>query len=191
MPTYTTTVPNDPRGPSFLIQRTPAFKPLIAIVTSENLVGTYTHFYRGRTMPCEAPDCEACRDGIPYRWHAYMAAYDPKIPLHFIFECTAQSAEAFTTYRAAYETLRGCHFRAHRMNSRANGRIVIQTQAADLTKFNLPQPPELTKCLAILWSLPIPQVQAPTIHPEKKTPHVRPTKTPSTSQPPKDSNHAS
>ena len=180
MPIWTNDVPKDPRGPAFQIVRTPAFKPLLAIVTCEDLVGCYTHFYHGRTVPCEGDNCPAHQEGIPYRWHAYLSAYDAKTSQHFLFECTAQSADAFTAYRDAYQTIRGCLFRATRMNQKTNGRIVIQTRPADLKGVNLPHPPALTKCLAILWSLPIGDVQAPTIHPEKKTPHVRPNKKPAT-----------
>lgn len=178
MPIWTNTVPQDPRGPAFQIVRTPAYKPLIAIVTCLDLVGCYTHYYHGRTVPCEGADCPAHKDGIPFRWHAYLSAFNSVNGQHFLFECTAQAAEAFTDYRDTFSTLRGCLFRATRMNQKTNGRIVIQTKPADLTKVKIPKPPDLTKCLAILWSLPIPDVQAETINPRKKTPQITPKKTP-------------
>jgi len=63
MPTFTHDVPADPRGPSFPIVRTPLGRPLIAIVTSPDLVGCYTHYYKGRTIPCEGSGCNLCLDG--------------------------------------------------------------------------------------------------------------------------------
>lgn len=211
MPTFSSDVPRDPRGPAFPIIRTPASRPLTAIITSPNLVGCYTHYFKGRTTPCEGADCqlclqgsepyrtadgrtvhkvgkmeiecdgpacEACHAGMPYRWHAYQSALTTRDHLHCIFECTAQAAEHFTTYREAHGTIRGCMFEAFRLHGRPNGRIIIQTKPADLTGIQLPTPPDLVKCLGILWGFAAPDVQQARIDPEKKTTNVkhRPTK---------------
>lgn len=172
MPTYTNQPPKPDKGPALPIRRTPAYKPLIAISTAEDILGTYTHYYQGRTTPCEAPNCPACNDGIPFRWHAYLTAIDTDTGLHFIFECTAQAAEAFTTYRSAHGTIRGCQFKATRMHAKPNARIIIQTKPADLTERNLPQAPDLCAALAILWQLHKAAVQKTNNHPEKNHPQL-------------------
>lgn len=172
MPIYTNVAPAEPRGPALPIRRTPAHTALVAIVTADDLIGCYTHFWKGKTMPCERHECEACEHGIPYRWHAYLSAVDTRDGLHFIFECTAQASEHFTTYRNAHGSLRGCCFEARRLNNRPNGRILIRSKPADLTKQTLPAGPDLTQCLAILWSLPMPQVQTDHIDPERNMPTV-------------------
>lgn len=175
MPTWTKDVPDDPRGPAFPILRTPAHKPLTAVITSEDLVGTYTHFFQGRTQPCEGVNCPAHEAGIPYRWHAYVSAWKRSTGLHFIFECTAQAAQTFTDYRDAFGTLRGCLFTATRMNAKPNARVLIQTKPLDLTTDVIPQPPNLIKCLGILWNLPENGLDAGDFNPDKKSPHVKPT----------------
>lgn len=213
MPTFTRNVPDDPRGPSFPIVRTPPAKPLIGIITSEDLVGCYTHYYKGRTVPCDGKacqqcidkvgihhyaeglpihkigkteypctggSCEACADGLPYRWHAYQSAFCPSNSLHCLFECTAQAAEHFTDYRDAHGTIRGCAFEARRYNSRPNARILIRCQPADQSKIRLPKPPDLIKCLAILWGFPAREVQPIYIDPEKKTRRLKHISTPET-----------
>lgn len=154
MPTWTKTVPDDPRGHGFPILRTPSYKPLVATATSLDLIGTYTHFWKGRTLPCEGDGCEPCREGVPFRFHAYFAAFDSLKSLHFIFEVTAQAAEAFTAYRDTYHTIRGCQFEARRQTPKPNGRVLIRTRPADLTKLVLPEPPDVIKCLSVLWDLP-------------------------------------
>ena len=174
MPTWSHDIPKDPRGPAFPVIRTPPNKPITAIVTSEDLVGTFTHYFHGRTMPCESESCLACSEGIPFRWHAYVSAWQQGSGLHFLFECTAQAAESFTTFRDAHGTLRGCLFQATRMNQKANGRIQIQTKPVDQTVVFLPEPPDICKCLAILWNLPSKSVAAETINPAKKTIHIKP-----------------
>ena len=154
MPKWSSTIPKDPKGPALPIKRTPAFKKLTAVVTTENLIGTMTHYFKGRTKPCELPDCEACRAGIPYRWHAYLAAEEVSTALHFIFETTAMGAEGFIDYRKAHGTIRGCLFEAARWKQRPNGRILLRMKPADLGQRRLPQGPDLIKCLSILWDLP-------------------------------------
>jgi len=57
--------------------RTPANRSLKAVVTSDALIGTDTHFWGGHTVPCERPECDACNHGIAYRWHGYLSAYNP------------------------------------------------------------------------------------------------------------------
>lgn len=166
MPKWSHNIPDDPRGPALPIRRAPAYGKLIAIVTSPDLLGCYTHYWRGRTMPCEAPDCEACRNGMPYRWHAYFAAEDLKTCLHFLFEVTALAAEPFVDYRSAHGTLRGCLFESCRWQNRPNGRILIRTKPADLKERRIARAPDLEKCLSILWHLPTAQFDTSRRNPE-------------------------
>lgn len=165
---FTHDVPALPHGNSLPIRRTPAYGNLTAIVTIPDLLGCYTHFYKGRTMPCTGPDCEAHKAGIPFRWHAYMSAWETKSALHFIFEVTAQATEAFVAYRQNQGTLRGCLFQAKRWRERPNGRVLIQTKPAELAKLNLPEPPNLESALAILWNLNAKNGQPRRIEPEKQ-----------------------
>lgn len=129
---------------------------MTAIITSVDLVGTPTHFWHGRTVPCEVTDCTPCNDGVPWRWHGYFAAWQPTDHLHFLFEFTARASQAFLDYRKVYSTLRGCHFRVHRVNASPNGRVVTETKPADLSQFKLPQPPDLIKVLSIIWNIATP-----------------------------------
>lgn len=182
MPKWSNEIPIDPRGPAFPIIRTPPFKPLTATVTSEDLIGCFTHFYKGRTTPCDAPTCSACADGMPFRWHAYMSAYDSAQGLHFLFECTAQAADTFVEYRDAYGTLRGCCFQARRLGGKVNGRILIKTKPAKLDNVRLPQPPNIIACLSILWDLPTSELDASKRNPEKNTTQI--TREPTDEPPP-------
>ncbi len=142
------------------MHRTPARRPLVGIVTSTDLLGTMTHYFKGRTMPCDRPECEACAKGQPYRWHAYMSALDVNTALHFLFEVTAQAAENFVQYREAHLTLRGCKFKATRWRANPNGRVLIQCKPADLHEISIPPSPDLLAVLSILWNLPSNGAQA-------------------------------
>ncbi len=198
MPTWSHEPPQDPRGQSFEIVRAPIGQPLTAIVTSDHLVGCYTHFWKRRTIPCEGsgcrlcldgktpetdeqgnafhtvrgtkipcdgPPCEACRNGIPFRWHAYQSVFLKKTLAHVIFECTAQASLPFVEYRKEFGTTRGCLFTAGRRTFAPNSRIVITTKPFDISTIRLPKPPNIIKCLAILWDLPTKNVTVDGIHP--------------------------
>ncbi len=154
MPLWSTEVPKPGRGPSFPLKRTPQGKGIIAIVTSEDLIGCDTHWWGGHTVPCEGTECEAHKAGIPFRWHGYLSAVDVKSHLHFIFEMTAQAADVFKDYRSAHETLRGCVFEAKRLKSAHNSRVCIRCKPADLREQHLPNPPDLAACMAIIWNVP-------------------------------------
>lgn len=154
MPHWTRSAPEDPRGPALPIRRAPPYGQLTAVVTSELLMGCDTHYYGGRTMPCERPQCDPCLKGVPFRWHAYVTAFTTNTSEHIIFEMTAQASDAFRLYEQAQGTIRGCLFKAHRLGQTRNGRVIIETKPADLSKIRLPNPPDLPKALAILWNVP-------------------------------------
>lgn len=159
MPNYTNLPPKDASGTSLPILRTPANGLLKACVTSDDLIGTNTHFWGGHTVPCTPPDCEACKNGVPYRWHAYLTAIHAKKCLHFLYEMTAPAAEIFIAYRAKHKVLRRCIFEAYRWRSSANGRVMLHCQPHPGDDIVLPPAPNLEAVLAILWQLPKDNVQ--------------------------------
>jgi len=154
MPNWTNEIPDDLRGGSLPLIRTPSTRPLKAIITSHNLIGTFTHFYGGHTIPCEQPDCKACLEGIPSRWHGYVACYSFHSQLHFIFEMTAAGAVPLQEYFREHDTLRACAIEAYRWNKRTNGRVVIKTEPSATPPSVLPQPPDIIKIMAMIWQLP-------------------------------------
>jgi hypothetical protein len=170
MPNWTNRRPENPDKYAYNLVRTPPDRPLTAICTADDLLGCHTHFYGNRTVPCEAPNCPACDDGMPSRWHAYLSAFDPKTHTHFLFECTAKAAQAFETYRDTYGTLRGCYFQALRPKRRKNSAVTIVTKPADLTRTNLPPPLDIPRAMSVIWQLPTSAIETPTA--EHSTPTV-------------------
>ncbi len=132
---------------------------MTAAITSDDLIGTDTHFFKGHTVPCTRPDCEAHDEGIPFRWHGYIAALNKQDRLHFIFEFTAQAADSLDQYRLAHGTLRGCEFNAIRLHGRFNGRVILTCHPLDQQKVNLPRAPDVAACMAIIWGIPAGQIE--------------------------------
>lgn len=160
MPRFSNSPPDQPNGPSLPLFRTPTGGCLIAVVTSDDLIGCPTHFFGGRTIPCDAPDCPACNKSVPWRWHGYVSALEVTRRIHFIFEMTGPASDSFVAYRAKFGTMRGCQFRASRMKRLPNSRVVIETKPADLAQVQLPQAPDLVLALCTIWSIPRDQVSA-------------------------------
>lgn len=155
-PQWYNNLPPEAKTQSLPIRRTPSTKVLTCVVTSDELLGTMTHYYRGRTMPCERPDCDPCRDGQPWRYHAYVGAWSRSSTLHFIFEITAQAAQKLVEFKEKYSTLRGCQIDAYRWGKRSNGRVVLKCSPSGIPPTDLPLQPDLVKCLSVLWNLPLP-----------------------------------
>lgn len=158
MPKFDDSPPSDLGRSGYRLIRTPANSPLFAHVLSEKLVGCKTHFVGNRTIPCEAPDCESCNSGVPWRWHAYLAIVIEATREIVIFETTARASAAFIDYHQRYGTTRGCHLKAQRLNNRTNGRVLIQARPADLAKINLPPAPDVEKLLCHIWNISEKQV---------------------------------
>lgn len=182
MPHWTNQLPPEGLHMGFELRRTPASAALLAVVTSDDFLVCDTHFFHGRTTPCDrtvndegktidASPCPACHEQIPYRTHAYVSAFDCKRREHFIFECTAHAAKAFAEYKEATLTLRGCSFQASRPKGLKNSKVAIVTNTVNLAKVQLPEPPDLIRALCVIWRLPLPAVETKTAR--HRQPRVR------------------
>lgn len=158
MPTFSNDPPEDPKGFALPLVRCPTGQGLVGIVTSTDLVGCATHYFGGRTVPHESDDCEPCQRGIPWRWHSWLGAYSIKQHGSFLFESTARVTKIFVTYRQAHGTLRGCKFRAQRRTGARNSRVYLECQPADLDGVQLPEPPDVVRCLSFIWNIPLPSL---------------------------------
>lgn len=154
MPKWTNEPPPESHGHSMRILRTPSTKPLIAIVTSIDVLGCCTHFAHNRTIPCEGTDaCAWCAEGFSWRWHGYLAALQTESFEHFLFEFTATASDTFRNYQSIHNDIRGCVFKALRPSGRPNGRVVIHCKPYDLRTIQLPDPPDVKKILCHIWNV--------------------------------------
>lgn len=154
MPQWSSEPPEQPEGYSLRIVRTPADKPLTAIVTSTDVVGCSTHYAGNRTVPCEGSEvCKLCQDGYSWRWHGYLACILTATLEHVLFEFTAAASDTFKNYVNLHNDLRGCHFQAQRPSRRHNGRVVIACKPYDQSRVRLPDPPDVKAILCHIWNV--------------------------------------
>lgn len=166
MPAWSNELPKIKKHMGYDLVRTPQSTAIQAIITCDELLVCDTHFWGGRTVPCErkkqepdgsltAGNCSACNEAVPFRTHVYVSVFDCKTHDHFIFECTAHAAKPLQEYRQANTTLRGCIMYAVRPKGIKNAKVVIQTNTANLQRVRLPQPPNLILALSTIWRLPL------------------------------------
>ena len=162
MPNWINEPPDGASHSGMRLIRTPATKTLTACVTSTEIVGCCTHFVGNRTVPCEGvPNCAPCSEGIPWRWHGYLSCLLRETLEHVLFEFTAASSDPFKHYIEVHGTLRGCKMTARRVNSKHNGRVLIQCREAELTRIRLPDPPDLKKMMCHIWNIPTNRAETP------------------------------
>ena len=160
MPNWSRDVPASDSVRAMPLLRTPTNGQLKAAITTPDLIGCPTHFFQGHTVPHQKENCEACKEGVGWVWHGYIAAIMASNRQHFLFEFTAQVGDTLKDYRKLQGTLRGGIITAERMHHRQNGRVVLSITPGDLAKLNLPDPPDVIACMAIIWNLPRDTVKA-------------------------------
>jgi hypothetical protein len=145
--------PAESSNHGYRLVRCPPYKPLRAIILSQELIGTKTHFSKGRTLPCEGPGCEACKEGLPWRWHAYLAILIGGEKEKAVLELTAQAAEQLKTHIEGYGSLRGAEMLAERPSKKPNGRVRIAVRLNGTPPASLPEAPNIQSIMMHIWGL--------------------------------------
>lgn len=154
MPQWSNTPPERTTPRPLPIIRTPVGKSLAATILSDEMIGCPTHFWGGRTSPCEAPDCDACNHGSPTRWHAYLAIYSAENQSSAILELPDAAAEQLALLARGLPTLRGARIRVSRTKSTRNARVIVDLRQPLMPQPPIPAAPDLPAIMAIIWKLP-------------------------------------
>lgn len=154
MPTFSNCLPAKTENKGYDLRRTPPDKPIKGIITSDNIIGCYTHWWGGRTVPCEDDGCEACKNNTPARWHCYLSILEAGSRDHFIFECTGKAALPLQEWTKTNGKLRGVLLTAHRPKRRRNARVEIILRPHDCQGIVVPEAPDLMRAMAVIWQLP-------------------------------------
>lgn len=151
---FSTDTPPDPKGTQFQLLRTPTRGQMQGVITCAELYSVPTHFWGGRTVPCDEENCDACNAGMGWRRHCYVSLYGIKSKRHVLFEMTAAASDPLKLWKKAYTTLRGCLITAKRLQTKLNGRVIIETKLADADSIRIPEPPDIVQCLCRIWNIP-------------------------------------
>jgi hypothetical protein len=154
MPNWSNQLPPSDKGHGYDLKRTPPDRPLKGIITCDDLNICPTHYWGGRTVPCERPNCPACDKNTAIRSHCYVSLLEAGTHDHILFECTAKAAAPLFDWKRTYGTLRGCLIVASRPKRKKNARVEIICKPVDLTKIILPHAPDIKTAMAVIWQIP-------------------------------------
>jgi len=146
-------VPKDEERHALPLVRTPAKGVLRAIITTHTIVGTYTHWYAGKTQPCRGDNCKACSEGAPSRWLGYLAARIADGPRHAVIEVPRTAAEAIFRAQEEMASLRFRLLELTRLSKRPNGRVAATILPDDMRDRQIPEPPDMMRVLATIWQV--------------------------------------
>lgn len=126
-------------------------KPVTAIVTSHDAEGAELHYWKGRSTPCNFPDCAACDAHHAPRWYGYLAIWNPTNNQRALVELTAACAAALDAWVDVHGTTRGAQLTLSRANKKPNSRLALTLTPSNYTNHKIPEPPNVRHQLEKMW----------------------------------------
>lgn len=150
--TIWTNEPSDANNlsPTRLIRTRPG-KPLTALITSDQLLGCYVHFWRGRTTPCNGATCEACNDNRLKRWYGWVSACTLAMTENVILEITAACCDPIKDYVRTHGRLRGAQLFLERATAKQNSRLIARITESKHSPDVLPAALDVVHVLEHIW----------------------------------------
>jgi len=139
--------------------RVPPGRTIAAIITSHDVVGRDTHYWKGRTRVCTHPTCEPCDAHHAPRWYGYLAVVAPTMLAPTILEITAACIDPLDEYFRDHSTLRGAEINIRRANKKANSRLIAACRPSPYRDAKLPDAPNVIAHLCRIWEIPLPTEQ--------------------------------
>jgi len=128
--------------------------PLGGIVLGDEIVGAYTHYWKGRTSICLHPTCDACDALRAPRWYGYICVMAEVGKALALLELTPSCLPAIEDYLRDYGTLRGAKIVIARVNKKPNSRLQCTVTPGHFDKGVLPKSPDVKQHLCKIWELP-------------------------------------
>lgn len=144
--------PDDDRPIGLDIVRAPAKGSFVGVILSDRSMGKYTHWYRGRTSPCDGDDCTACSQAVERRWHAWLVVYSQSTRRQFILEVPAAASHELAILRKRENSLRGFAIKVERNNGKVNGRVRLHVSTKREDVSLLPTCPDVFEILSRMWN---------------------------------------
>jgi len=124
-----------------------------AVIVSEKIWGTYTHF-DGRTVRClnKRGKCELCDRQVPRRWVGFIQWFDPTTGSLCALELTQKAGLQVQRLYEQFATLRGLRIEAARERATIKSPLVITFLGKYDGDVALPREKPIEPTLDRLWS---------------------------------------
>lgn len=153
MPIWQRRPDDDEMSLRYELYRVPARGAKGLIILSHDVLGAYTHWWRGRTNPCTGENCSACAEGNRRRWHGWFMTLAPQQRRQLIFEVTAAGAAAVDAYFKEHRTLRGAVITALRVPAKENGKLILSLAKSSLQSQEIPKAAKIEDLLLKIWDM--------------------------------------
>lgn len=141
----------NPSLPSYSILRTPPKGKMSGIIISDAVCGTRLHYWKGRSVPCNAADCDACENGQAPRWKGYLLLKSTQTDKIVIFEFTERGWDPLDEARRKWGTLRGLVLTATRTGGKTNSPLLLMLSDHREDPTGLPAEKDLKTILGRIW----------------------------------------
>jgi hypothetical protein len=135
------------------IVRAPSNGKITGIVTSTRAVYVPTHWFGGRTQPCTEPQCPACEQHRPQRWHAYLTIWSPNDNTHVLCELPEAASHRLADLADTNTSLRGGKIAVFRNGPKQNSRVICNYWPTPENPYKLPNEPNIRNILEHVWRL--------------------------------------
>lgn len=126
-------------------------KPTLAVILSPDVIGLYTHYWRGRSVPCQPFGCPACEAHQRPRWYGYLGIWNPNNGSIAVLELTPPAIAPIDAWLKRHPSLRAAQIIAKRANKRPNSRLVVEIRPDVYNGEFLPPPPQVERTLEHIW----------------------------------------
>jgi len=150
---FTHVPPEHTESSTLPLIRVPPKRTVGGLILSHRLIGASLHYWKGRTRPCTAPNCEACEGNYIPRWYGYLAILDEKKNKIGMIEVPARASWAIHRSWCEQRTLRGWRIELSRVGTRANAPVCVSLSEHKLEGRIIPECPDLVRALCRMWEV--------------------------------------
>lgn len=111
------------------------------------------HYWRRRTVPHFATNCEPCEHNCQIRERGYIAVAGKLQSEVLILEVTDNCGDAINELMAQRTDLRGCVVNLSRLEKRDNGKLTFHPDGKQIDGELIPEAPDVGEVLRRIWGL--------------------------------------
>lgn len=147
--------PETDRRPFYPIWSPTPDRDVSAVITSQDVIGVWTHWYEGRTHPCRGSRrrCEGCGLGYRRQWKGYLAGHDFNRGRSGLIEVTQEAFLRTPGLTLRKGKLRGCVIRLRRAGASRQARVVAALTEWTGDRAALPPAFDVVAALERIWGI--------------------------------------
>lgn len=153
MTEWTNAPPTNDDRRSYKLLRCPAGGSIRGIIVNAEPVGAQLHYWKGRTVPCNKLDCDACKASHVPRWKGYLLIQSRASTRLAIVEYTERIHGDIAREHATNNGLRGSEIKIYRLGSKPNSPLYCEFDGKCSNLDLLPPEEDIQTMLERMWEV--------------------------------------